>query len=178
MSCTYKFVKGKRAGQECGKINCSLHESVGEMVKRSYKLGTKVVEESGAVVWKCEHCEFKVPKPNRGNLRLHSCYYQKITPMKERFYQKLVEKDYNGRPASCPSGRVDVLGAEWIVEIKKWDLWRAAVGQLMCYSVYFPDRIKCIHLFGVQPADKVIQMIENTCEALGIVLSYYPLSSS
>jgi hypothetical protein len=174
MSCTYVFKKGKNAGNACGHLHCSKHnKDIKPMEKRKYKLGVKAVR-GGSDVWLCEYCDFYVPSGNRGNLRTHKCYYQKITPLKERFYQRLIEQEISGGPASCRCGRADVLSDSVIVEIGRWSNWMMKIGQVSAYSVYYPGRQKRIHLFGEQPSDSVIDMISEVCDSLGIVLSYFP----
>jgi hypothetical protein len=45
-------------------------------------------------------------------------------------------------------GRVDLLTATEVIEIKEINDWKEALGKLLAYSSFFPQHSKRIHLFG------------------------------
>ena len=49
---------------------------------------------------------------------------------------------------TCGAGRIDILGAMEIIEVKHVDQAMYAIGQILCYAMDYPDRKKRIHLFG------------------------------
>lgn len=71
---------------------------------------------------------------------------------------KKIEKDWQIRllsqlggqtEVSTPVGRIDLLTEHHIIEIKKADDWKAALGQVQAYSQFYPNRTKRICLFGL-----------------------------
>lgn len=47
-----------------------------------------------------------------------------------------------------PVGCIDLLSDSHIIEIKEARSWKNALGQVLCYSEYYPDKKKKIILFG------------------------------
>lgn len=45
-------------------------------------------------------------------------------------------------------GRIDLLTASEVIEIKNIDDWKEALGKILAYSAFFPEHCKRIHLFG------------------------------
>jgi hypothetical protein len=73
----------------------------------------------------------------------------------------------------CAAGRIDVLTQNMIVEVKKIALWKAAIGQVLSYHVYYPRHEMVIHLFGKkQDWDRLHQTIEHVCNKLAINVEY------
>ncbi len=35
-----------------------------------------------------------------------------------------------------------------IIEVKRFSLWKHALGQILAYAMDYPQHIKCVHLFG------------------------------
>ena len=71
------------------------------------------------------------------------------------------------KEVSCPYGRVDLLSDDLLVEIKNAVAWKSAVGQLLVYSSYFPNRRNIIYLFNV-PKKFNLYAVKETCFGLGI----------
>lgn len=68
---------------------------------------------------------------------------------KEKEIQTIYAKQINGEvEIICPAGRIDVLSSDKIVEIKKIQDWKQAVGQILIYGNYYPNHDKQIVLFG------------------------------
>jgi DNA-binding MarR family transcriptional regulator len=47
-----------------------------------------------------------------------------------------------------PVGRIDLLTDTEIIEVKNIGEWKGALGQLLIYSLHYPNHKKRIHLFG------------------------------
>ena len=76
--------------------------------------------------------------------------------------QEKLEKELGGKHHSCPSGVADVVTESELIEIKTWDNWKNALGQLIAYHVYFPDKNMRAHFFGTFPSiEKRIQIISQ-----------------
>lgn len=82
--------------------------------------------------------------------------------------QKKLEKQYNAGHKNIPYGIIDILGKDFFIEIKNWNDWIKAIGQVTVYGNVYPNHMKHIHFFGeVPPADKEIY-IRAVCAKLGI----------
>lgn len=57
------------------------------------------------------------------------------------------------REVETPVGRIDIVTPLAIIEVKESSKWKHAVGQILCYSVYYPDHEKVIYLFGEDGQD-------------------------
>lgn len=49
---------------------------------------------------------------------------------------------------ATPAGRIDLLTQTEIIEVKHLSEWKAAMGQVLAYSGFYPEHKKRIHLFG------------------------------
>lgn len=49
---------------------------------------------------------------------------------------------------ATPAGRVDLLTGAEIIEVKRIGDWKAALGQILVYSGFYPEHQKRLHLFG------------------------------
>jgi hypothetical protein len=49
---------------------------------------------------------------------------------------------------STSAGKIDLLTQNEIVEVKRITNWKAALGQILVYSAFYPEHQKRIHLFG------------------------------
>ncbi|BAY66822.1 DNA-damage-inducible protein (plasmid) [Calothrix brevissima NIES-22] len=69
--------------------------------------------------------------------------------LSEKFYSDRLQKKLGGtREVQTPAGFIDLLTDEQIIEVKKVNSWKAAVGQVEIYRDYYPFHEKRIHLFG------------------------------
>ena len=130
--------------------------------------------------FKCEFCDFKCHQ--KLNLNKHSCYVKKANPLIssdiegsnysiEYHIQSKLELELNGRPKTCPFGRIDVLTETEIIEIKKWEEHKKAIGQILGYSCYYPDHQKRIHFFGIKPNERQLNSIKEVCNKFNIIIS-------
>lgn len=88
----------------------------------------------------------------------------------ESFYRDILAQSLNGKTEiSTPVGRIDVLTDTELIEVKNSKDWKSALGQVMAYSVYHPDKTKRIHLIGLPN-----KAAEAICKLNNVVLTWQP----
>jgi DNA-binding MarR family transcriptional regulator len=68
-------------------------------------------------------------------------------------------------------GRIDLLTATEVIEIKNINDWKEALGKLLAYSAFFPEHSKRIHLFGRVDLTK-LALAQATCSEFGITVTF------
>jgi hypothetical protein len=69
-------------------------------------------------------------------------------PRKEIYYQNVLEHVLNGKHKVLPSGITDITTDNFHAEIKKWNKWKQALGQLLAYDTYDPRKELQVYLFN------------------------------
>jgi hypothetical protein len=69
---------------------------------------------------------------------------------------------------STSAGRIDLLTDDEIVEVKRINDWKAALGQILVYSAFYPEHRKRIHLFGKCSELTKLPDIEAACLAFDV----------
>ncbi len=69
---------------------------------------------------------------------------------------------------STPAGRIDLLTDDEIIEVKRIDRWKAALGQILVYSGFYPHHRKRLHLFGRRDELTKVADIEAACMAFAV----------
>lgn len=64
---------------------------------------------------------------------------------------------------ATPAGRIDLLTYTEIIEVKAFKDWKAALGQILVYSGFYPKHRKRIHLFGSITEIERVSDIESAC---------------
>jgi len=64
------------------------------------------------------------------------------------------------------------LTKKYLIEIKRYENWKEAVGQLRIYSRRYPDRQKVMYLFDV-PKKNILDIILEDCAEDDICLRVY-----
>lgn len=72
---------------------------------------------------------------------------------------------------ACPAGRIDILTNSEIIKVKNINDWKSAIGQVLVYGDYYPDRVKRIHLFG-ESQDIRKTLIAKHANKLNISVSF------
>lgn len=68
-----------------------------------------------------------------------------------------------------PHGRIDVLSDSKVIEIKNYENWKHAIGQVLTYSLFYPNKEKWIYLFNHEDETDVNKSaIIDTCNKLGV----------
>jgi hypothetical protein len=81
----------------------------------------------------------------------------------ENFYQALLEDLLSGNHKTLPSGVTDVTNDDCHAEIKAWDCWKEAIGQLWNYNKDDPKDNLCVYMFGKysRPKDLAIKRFQE-----------------
>lgn len=92
--------------------------------------------------------------------------------MTEKAVQHVLADRVNGIcEVICPAGKIDILTLLEIIEVKKVDVWKSALGQILVYGHYYPSHQKRIHLIGVaHSATK--EMIELHCAKFNVLVTW------
>jgi hypothetical protein len=68
-------------------------------------------------------------------------------------------------------GAIDILSDTEIIEVKEYSYWKAALGQILTYSNYYPYKVKRIHLFNI-PDKNIINEISKIYSKYDVILTY------
>ena len=93
----------------------------------------------------------------------------------KRIQDKLSRELQAAVEIQCPAGFIDILSATEIIEIKRADRWKSAVGQVLAYQIYFPNHRPRIHLFwrGSERYPNTNAVLE-CCSRLKVLVSWEP----
>ena len=69
---------------------------------------------------------------------------------------------------STSAGQIDLLTDVEIIEVKRINDWKAALGQILVYSAFYPEHRKRIHLFGRRSELTKLPDIEAACLAFDV----------
>jgi glycerophosphoryl diester phosphodiesterase len=84
-------------------------------------------------------------------------------PVEEQIRNRLQSEIGGLSEVSTPVGRIDLLTKTEIIEVKNLKDWKAALGQILVYSAFYPEHQKRIHLFGSQTELEKLTDIEIAC---------------
>ena len=73
------------------------------------------------------------------------------------------------REVKCGGGWCDLLSSSEVVEVKAGRFWRHALGQVLAYATYWPERRRRIHLFDVERAQ--VEEAARICAVYGVEVS-------
>lgn len=99
-------------------------------------------------------------------------FNEKKRSQPELLVQKKLEKKYNGTHKTTPARIIDVFTMDTIYEIKCWENWKAAIGQLMAYHYYYPNHMLKVHFFGKIPKDELKIIILTICAHYRIAVDW------
>lgn len=97
---------------------------------------------------------------------------KKIRNQPELLVQKKLEKKYGGTHQTTPAGIIDVITKDTVIEIKSWENWKHAIGQLMAYNYYYPNHMLKVHFFGKIPNDELKIVIITICTHYRIAVDW------
>lgn len=90
----------------------------------------------------------------------------------EIYYRDILARSLNGKTeVIVPAGRIDILTNSQIIEVKHVKRWKAALGQIITYGVYYPNHQKRIHLFGVENSTQIL-LIKEQCQMQNIIATF------
>ena len=91
----------------------------------------------------------------------------------ESYYRDKLAKSLNGQiEITVPTGRIDILTNNQIIEVKHIKKWKAALGQIIVYSDFYPHHQKRIHLFGVENNKTQILLIIEQCQKQNVIVTF------
>ena len=97
--------------------------------------------------------------------------YSKPVSNPEKTICKRIAKELGGRTEVCINNkRIDILTDNEIIEVKNHNGMLGAIGQILYYSKFFPNRRKRIHLFNHN--DRRDIEYEALCRELDIIITY------
>lgn len=66
-------------------------------------------------------------------------------------------------------GKIDILTDEAIIEVKRYKSWKHALGQILIYSIDYPNHKKMLYLYGTsKPRKSAWELICNACLKFGV----------
>ncbi len=73
-----------------------------------------------------------------------------LSIQKEKLIQNILQTRLSGEiEVETPFGFIDIMTNDTIIEIKCFKHWKDAIGQILAYGNYFPDKKKSIYLFDI-----------------------------
>jgi hypothetical protein len=103
-------------------------------------------------------------------LRSFNSYLKmQLSNVNEATFRDLLAKQLNGQTeVRCAGGRIDVLTATEIIEVKAIKQWKQALGQVMVYGLDYPSHRKRLHLFGTDLSSNAMAVLLKSCRAYNI----------
>ena len=118
-------------------------------------------------VQEIEHQQQDINPSNNFPVNKHKRKYR------ESYYRDKLARSLNGQTeVKVPSGRIDILTGNQIIEVKHVKNWKAALGQIITYGVYYPHHQKRIHLFGIENNNTQISLITDQCQKQRIIATF------
>lgn len=92
----------------------------------------------------------------------------------EHYYQKILETKYANEllDKSCEHGEIDIHLSDKIIELKEWQKYKHALGQLLAYGQTY-NKILEVAFFGEMPDSEQIAKIHDLFEKFDISVSYF-----
>lgn len=99
----------------------------------------------------------------------------KLQPSKnnqdEKEIQLRLQRVYGGEiEVQTPAGFIDLMNDNTIIEIKRADKWKSAIGQVLSYGIFYPHKKLKIVLFGDINYDA--KTVEYVCRKYNIDVCY------
>jgi hypothetical protein len=102
---------------------------------------------------------------------VHDGEYVKKRQGPERAIQERLHQELGGEMEAWTAiGPVDLVTPTEIIEIKRIEDWKTAVGQVLTKSQTYPQHKKRIHLFG--ESSQQLKKIISNCQAFEVVVTF------
>lgn len=86
-------------------------------------------------------------------------------------------KEVGGQPEVITAvGRIDIFNDQEVIEVKRIQDWKQALGQILAYAAFFPEHSKRIHLFG-RPDLAKLALAQATCSEFGVTVTFEEVES-
>lgn len=116
---------------------------------------------------KLHHQMFNLKPSNRFEYELEA---------KKELIEELVEQGYSVHTeVQTIVGRIDIVTEHEIIEVKKYNNWKHAVGQILMYgnTIEGLGKQKRIHLFTIDEEESIpVSVIVNACTTVGIAVTF------
>jgi hypothetical protein len=90
----------------------------------------------------------------------------------ERWYVHKLQVQIGGiAEVLTPAGSIDLLTSTQLIEFKCVKNWKAAIGQVLVYSAYYPSHERRIHLFG-NCQNSLLDVITAHCQSHNILMTW------
>lgn len=155
------FAKDRTLCKECCQVICP-HCSEKMNSKVSLERHISVIHK-GIKAYSCDRCGTSCS--SKSNLRVHRCLEN------ESDIQKAMQKKYNAGSVKCPAGIIDIITSDTIIEIKSYQAWKAALGQLLAYSVYYPTHKLQVHFYGAKVSNETFAVVKQVMSKYNIKIT-------
>jgi hypothetical protein len=119
--------------------------------------------------WIEEWCLIKKGNEEKYLKEIYNIKPDNLNDSKELEIQKKLQEKLGGEiEVETDVGFIDLLTNLEIIEIKNGKYWKHAVGQILIYSLEYPEHIKRIHLFDICKSE----IIEKCCKKYDIKVTY------
>lgn len=88
---------------------------------------------------------------------------------------KLAEFHNASTEVWTPSGVIDVLTEDEVIEVKYYRNWQRGMGQVLAYGSHYPTRVKRLHLFGHRGDERVdhfVTQAKSVCDEYGVYVTH------
>jgi hypothetical protein len=95
----------------------------------------------------------------------------------ERRIRDRLQSELGGQvEVSTAVGRVDLLTATEVIEVKNINKWKDGLGKVLAYGAFFPEHYKRIHLFGKLDLAK-LAVVTASCANFAIAVTFEEVQS-
>lgn len=107
-------------------------------------------------------------------MNITSRFFRKV-PLREREVQLILAASLPNSKVEvpCASGRIDILTPEQVIEVKHVRNYKHALGQVLSYIQYFPNKKPRLHLFDEAKIDAAFrQQILDECQRFNVSVTF------
>jgi prophage antirepressor-like protein len=97
---------------------------------------------------------------------------------RESYVRDTVASQVQGQKEyETPCGRADVVSDDAVIEIKIWKHWKHALGQVLAYGTFMPNKSKEIRLFAAEgdtasAVEAAVAMAQQVCGNFGVTVVF------
>ena len=116
----------------------------------------------------------KLDEYNQYKVLIEKMKLEELSEKKEIYYQNILENKFKNELLSrnCLHGEIDIHLSNYIIEIKCWDNYKEALGQLLSYN-YLNEKKMQVIFFGELPSNSIKNNIKNLFLQYNISVLYF-----
>lgn len=116
----------------------------------------------------------KLDEYNQYKVLIEKMKLEELSEKKEVYYQNILENKFKNELLSrnCLHGEIDIHLSNYIIEIKCWDNYKEALGQLLSYN-YLNEKKMQVIFFGELPSNSIKNNIKNLFLQYNISVLYF-----